>query len=277
MQATHEPAAPPADVLTARRALLDIASTAADAAATIIRERGREVGTIPWQLKGHSDFVTDVDTAAERAVRDIVHTRLPDANVLGEELSPATVTSGITFVVDPLDGTTNFLHGYPVYAVSIGVTRDGVIEAGVVLDVVRGDRYTTLLGGGAWWNAERMRVSPLADPSRALVGTGFPFKRLEVLDRYQRQFAAVMRRTAGVRRAGAAALDLADVANGRFDAFWELSLAPWDVAAGVLLVREAGGVVTDLDGQPVTGLAHGPLVAGNPAMHEWLLRTIVAA
>lgn len=277
MQATDESAGTPTDLLTARQALLDVASSAADAAAAIIRDRTHDAATIPWQLKSHSDFVTEVDTAAERAARDVVHASLPDANVLGEELSPASAAGAITFVVDPLDGTTNFLHGYPVYAVSIGVTRDGVLEAGVVLDVVRGDRYTAVLGGGAWRNGQRLHVSPLADPSRALIGTGFPFKHLEVLDRYQRQFAAVVRATAGVRRAGAAAIDLADVATGRFDAFWELSLAPWDIAAGVLLVREAGGVVTDLNGQPVTGLAHVPVVAGNPAMHEWLLRTILAA
>ena len=152
--------------------------------------------------------------------------------------------------MDPLDGTTNFLHGFPVYAVSIAVAVEGVVEAGVILDVPRGDRYTAIRGGGALAKRRaRFSVSTIDDPSKALIGTGFPFKHLVYVDAYQRQFAAVVRTTSGIRRAGAAALDLAAVANGWFEAFWELSLAPWDMAAGVLLVREAGGVVTDLDGR----------------------------
>jgi myo-inositol-1(or 4)-monophosphatase len=280
VQATHEPAharRDTPDVRAERRALLDVASDAADAAASIIRDRARESGSIPWQRKSHSDFVTEVDTAAERAIQAVVHARVPDAAVLGEELSPTAVVRGTTFVVDPLDGTTNYLHGFPVYAVSIGVARDGVLEAGIVLDVARGDRYTAILGGGARRNGDPVRVSPNSDPSRALIGTGFPFKHLAHLEAYQRQFAAIVRATAGVRRPGAAALDLASVACGWFDAFWELSLAPWDMAAGVLLVREAGGIVTDLEGTDVSGLTHGPLVAGGPALHPWLLQMIQSA
>src|SRR5688572_12566809 len=276
LQATDELA--PADVTSAaaneRQALLRIAVDAADAAATIIRARAADAATIPWHVKSHSDFVTEVDTAAERAIRDVILTRRPDAEVLGEELSPAVVARGTTFVVDPLDGTTNYLHGFPVYAVSIGVVRDGSLDAGVVLDVAQRVRYTAIRGGGAWRNGEPIRVSTNLDPSRALIGTGFPFKHLVHLEAYQRQFAAIVRETSGVRRPGAAALDLASVACGWFDGFWELSLAPWDVAAGVVLVREAGGVVTDLDGHQATGLSHGPLVAASAALHAWLLTTI---
>jgi myo-inositol-1(or 4)-monophosphatase len=274
VQATDHVAPAPSHDVIARRALLAIAVSAADAAATIIRDRARDARTIPWELKSHSDFVTEVDTAAEHAIRDVIHARMPTAEVIGEELSPAAVARGVTFVVDPLDGTTNFLHGFPVYAVSIGVVTDGVLDAGVVLDVPHGDRYTGVRGAGAWRNDERISVSTIADPSRALIGTGFPFKHLTYLDLYQRQFAAVVRTTSGIRRAGAAALDLASVASGAFDGFWELSLAPWDIAAGVLIVREAGGLVTDLDGNEVTGLAHGSLVAGSRVMHEWLLHTL---
>ena len=180
-------------------------------------------------------------------------------------------------VVDPLDGTTNFLHGVPTYAVSIRVAVHGRLAAGVILDVPHGDRYTAVRDAGAFRNGERIAVSSIADPSRALIGTGFPFKHLVHLDVYQRQFAAVVRATSGIRRPGAAALDLASVANGSFDGFWELSLASWDIAAGVLLVREAGGVVTDLDGNDATGLVHGPLVAASRVMHEWLLTTLRAA
>jgi len=266
-----------ADDREGHQSLLRIAIDAADAAAAIIRSRAADAVTLPWQLKTHSDFVSEVDTAAERAIRDIILSCRPDAVILGEELSPSAVPRGTTFVVDPLDGTTNFLHGFPVYAVSIGVMRDGVLEAAVVLDVPRGTRYTAVRGAGAWRDGEAIRVSTNADPSRALIGTGFPFKHLVHLELYQRQFAAIMRTTSGVRRPGAAALDLAAVASGWFDGFWELSLAPWDMAAGVLLIREAGGVVTDLDGREVTGLWSGPLVAASAALHEWLLTTVQSA
>jgi myo-inositol-1(or 4)-monophosphatase len=279
LQAIDEPAR--VDVsntdLDARHSLLHVATDAAEAAASIIRLRSADVARLSWQLKSHSDFVTEVDTAAEQAIRDVILSRLPHAVVLGEELSPSTMPRGTTFVVDPLDGTTNFLHGFPVYAVSIGVMRDGVLEAGIVLDVPHDIRYTAIRGGGAWRNGQAIRVSPNADPSRALVGTGFPFKHLVHLDAYQRQFAAIVRTTSGVRRPGAAALDLAAVACGWFDGFWELSLAPWDIAAGVLLVREAGGIVTDLEGQEVTGVSGGPLVAASAALHDWLLRTLQSA
>jgi myo-inositol-1(or 4)-monophosphatase len=260
-----------------RRELLDIAVAAADAAGSIIRENARDVSSIAWHLKSHSDFVTEVDTAAEQAIRAVILSRLPDAQVIGEELSPDAVPRGVTFVVDPLDGTTNFVHGYPVYAVSIAVAVDGVVDAAVILDVPRGDRYSAIRGGGAWRNGEPIAVSKIVDPSKALIGTGFPFKHLVYVEQYQRQFAAVVKTTSGIRRAGAAALDLAAVANGWFEGFWELSLAAWDIAAGVLLVREAGGVVTDLEGGDVTGLTAGGLVAGSPLMHEWLLRTIRTA
>jgi myo-inositol-1(or 4)-monophosphatase len=263
--------------VTERRHLLDVAVIAADAAASIIRDRAVDAGSISWHRKSHSDFVTEVDTAAEWAIRDVVLTRLPDAQVMGEELSPDAAPRGVTFIVDPLDGTTNFVHGFPVYAVSIAVAVDGVVDAAVVLDVPRGDRYTAVRGTGAFRNGEPIGVSKIVDPSKALIGTGFPFKHLVYVEAYQRQFAAVVRTTSGIRRAGAAALDLAAVANGWFEGFWELSLAPWDMAAGVLLVREAGGIVTDLEGGDVTGLTPGGLVAGSPVMHEWLLRTISTA
>jgi len=215
--------------------------------------------------------------AAEDVIRTSLARAIPGSIVVGEELSPDEASSaGIAFMVDPLDGTTNFLHGYPEYAVSIGALIDGELSAGVVLNVPYGDEFTATLGGGAFRNGERLAVSRIVDPSRALIGTGFPFKHPEFLEPYQRQFATVISNTAGVRRAGAAALDLADVASSRFDAFWELMLAPWDMAAGILLVREAGGIVTDLEGRAAR-VQHGPIVAGNPEMHAWLLTQVGAA
>jgi myo-inositol-1(or 4)-monophosphatase len=254
--------------------LLDVALEAARAAASVIRDAisGREA--LVWETKGRSDFVSAVDRASEQRIVEIVGRRLPDALMLGEELSPnALFGSGIVVIADPLDGTTNFLHGYPEYAVSIGVAREGELCAAVVLNVPRGEEFTAISGGGAFLNGARIKVSPLREPGRALIGTGFPFRTVEQLPQYVAQFSLVAAGTAGIRRAGAAALDLASVACGRFDAFWELTLAPWDVAAGILLVREAGGIVTDLEGQSARPVAGG-LVAGNPAMHAWLLQTV---
>ncbi len=257
-----------------RAHLLRVAITASNAAAAIIRARASSAAALEWRVKSPADFVSDVDTAAESAIRDCVLQDVPGATVIGEELSPEAAAGGaITFVVDPLDGTSNFLHGLPMYAVSIAVLCDGALVAGTIVDVVANEVYAATLGGGATRNDAAIRVSQIEEPARALIGTGFPFKNLDRLDAYQRQFAAVTRATAGIRRPGSAALDLANVASGRYDAFWELTLAPWDFSAGALLVREAGGVVTDLDGQPPP-LASSAIVAGNPAMHRWLLQLL---
>jgi myo-inositol-1(or 4)-monophosphatase len=257
--------------------LLDVALEAARTGAVVIRDASAHRDKLVWETKSRSDFVSEVDKASEQRIVEIVKRRLPEAIVLGEELSPGAVSSkGLVVIADPLDGTTNFLHGYPEYAVSIAIARDGVVCAGVVLNVARGDEFTALRGGGAFLNGQRVRVSSLREPGRALIGTGFPFKTLELLPQYMAQFSLVMRGTAGIRRAGSAALDLSNVACGRFDAFWELTLAPWDVAAGMLMVQEAGGIVTDLEGNPAHPVA-GAFVAGNPAMHAWLLQTVKRA
>jgi myo-inositol-1(or 4)-monophosphatase len=257
--------------------LLDVALEAARAGAGVIRDATAQREKLVWETKSRSDFVSEVDKASEQRIVEIVRRRCPEAIVLGEELSPDVVSSeGLVVIADPLDGTTNFLHGYPEYAVSIAMARDGVVCAGVVLNVPRGDEFTALKGGGAFLNGQRMHVSSLREPGRALIGTGFPFKTLDLLPQYMAQFSLVMRGTAGIRRAGSAALDLSNVACGRFDAFWELTLAPWDVAAGMLMVQEAGGIVTDLEGNPARPV-EGAFVAGNPAMHAWLLQTVKRA
>jgi myo-inositol-1(or 4)-monophosphatase len=202
--------------------------------------------------------------------------QLPDATLLAEEGTPdAAIARGVAVVADPLDGTTNFLHGFPWYATSVGVLVDGVLAAGAVVNAATGETFVATAGAGAArcladGSEVPLRVSTITDPLRALVGTGFPFRHAHHLPRYQAQFAAVATRTAGMRRAGSAALDLCDVACGRFEAFWEIELAPWDVAAGVLLVREAGGRVTDWHGVDVP-VQHGPIVASNGSLHPWLL------
>ena len=223
--------------------------------------------------------MTEVDRAAESLIVETLYQEAPGSVIVGEELSPARPLRGdLVWIVDPLDGTTNFLHGYPQYAVSIGCVADGKLCAGVIADVCRGRTYRAVRGGGAWEHDVRLSVSAVNEPRLALVGTGFPFKNLERLHVYLAQLAAVLGASSGIRRAGAASLDLADVAAGRLDAFWELVLAPWDVAAGTLLVREAGGIVTRLDGGADVlggeGGGHGPIVAGNAAMHRWLIELL---
>ncbi len=246
---------------------------AAERAAELLRS-ARPPAPSDWTEKSRHDFVTEMDRRAERLIADMLTERVPGSTVVGEELSPSAARAGdIVWIVDPLDGTTNYLHGYPQYAVSIGgVVRD-VLCVGVIHDVARDLVYRAGTGQGAWMGAERLAVSAVAEARLALVGTGFPFKRLDGLERYLRQFSAVMRGSSGIRRAGSAALDLADVAAGRLDAFWELSLAPWDVAAGVVLIREAGGVVTTIEGGADV-LGGESIVAGNPAMHRWLLELL---
>jgi myo-inositol-1(or 4)-monophosphatase len=252
------------------RDLLHLATTAARRAAEFIRTIERPTEPADWGLKGVSDFVTRVDRDSEALIGETLLAGAPYATVLGEELTPDAGGSGLVWVVDPLDGTTNYLHEYPAYAVSIAAMVDGGLAAGVVLDVSHDLLYHASAGGGAWCGERRLHVSQVTEPAHALIGTGFPFKVLDVLPEYLEQFTTILRNTSGIRRAGAASLDFVDLALGRFDGFWELYLAPWDVAAGALIVREAGGVVTDLEGnEPV--VRHGAFVAGNRAIHAWLL------
>ena len=256
--------------------LVDAAQRAAAVGAAELHAAARP-GHAEWTEKARHDFVTDVDRAVESLVGDALRAAVPGSAVVGEELTPAAARDGdVVWILDPLDGTTNFLHGYPQYAVSIGCLVRGELCVGVVHDVTRDLVYRGATGHGAWLGGRRLAVSPLADPARALVGTGFPFKDMDQVAPYLRQLGAVLRESSGARRAGSASLDLADVAAGRLDAFWELSLAPWDVAAGVVLVREAGGVVTTLAGDPDV-LGGGSIVAGNPTLHGWLAELLRAA
>jgi myo-inositol-1(or 4)-monophosphatase len=266
-----------ADASISPEDLLAVALEAARAAAAVIREFTPRLRDIVWQEKGATDFVSEVDLTAERTILEVVRRRVPRAAILAEEsastMAPERQRSGVVFVIDPLDGTTNFLHGYPVYAVSIGVLVNGALAAGVVLDVPADECFTAIAGGGAKLNGEPIRVSTNDNPQRALFATGFPFVRHEEIAPYLEQLGRVMAGASGVRRAGAAAIDLAGVACGRFDGFWETRLSPWDVAAGMLLVREAGGLVTTIDGAKCP-VARTSVVAGSALMHPWLLRTV---
>jgi myo-inositol-1(or 4)-monophosphatase len=257
--------------------LLAAAQLAADRAAAFLLEQEGRLGPEAWSEKRPADFVTEVDVAAERLIAGLLRDAAPGSRVVGEELSPDAPSTGLAWIVDPLDGTTNFLHRFPWYAVSIAAALDGELLAGVVAHVPTGVRFHAVRGGGAWRGRERLAVSQVREPRQALIGTGFPYSELEQLPRYARQFAAVIRGSGGLRRPGSASLDLCDVAAGRFDGFWELALSPWDVAAGALLVREAGGVITDHEGgEDVIG-RRGSVVAGNPAIHAWLREILAEA
>lgn len=259
--------------------LLRAALEAAREAAAVHHEHLGRVRVDEWSEKGIADFVTHVDRAAEAGILALLRSRFPDHHLLAEE-AEADTRLGMaaleragpddwTWIVDPLDGTTNYIHAYPMYAVSIAVARGRQLQAAVVLNSATGEEWTAERGGGAFRNGERVFVSDIDRLPRALIGTGFPFKAPEFLPEYTIQLQAALRGTSGVRRAGSAALDLCHVATGWFDGFWELTLAPWDVAAGALIVREAGGVVTRLDGSPDV-LGHGSILAGNAAIHEAL-------
>lgn len=260
---------------------LSIAIRAAEAGAAVIRDAAPEVRRLDWRSKGPTDFVSEVDLAAEAAILAVMAQGIPSATVLAEEsaaqVARETLSNGIAIVVDPLDGTTNFLHGYPEYAVSIAVLLDGEPVVGVVHDVPGGEVFTARAGGGCQLNSSPVTVSTITAPHRALIGTGFPFKDANDITPYHRQMAAVMAHVSGVRRPGAASIDLASVASGRFDGFWEMQLAPWDFAAGMLLVREAGGVATDLAGTHLTAFGPSSVLAGNPAMHRWLAEALARA
>jgi myo-inositol-1(or 4)-monophosphatase len=229
----------------------------------------RPAGPEGWRVKDQRDFVTEVDRTSEALIASVLAGAMPHGRIVGEELSPDLVRDGLVWIVDPLDGTTNFLHGVPTWAVSIAAAVDGVLEAAIVLDVPGKEQFEAVRGHGASLGDRPLAVSTIEAPEFALIGTGFPFKNIERLDEYQRQFARVAGATSGIRRPGAAAIDLAWVAAGRFDGFWEQHLSAWDMAAGTLLVREAGGVVTNFSGEPDM-LRHTSAIAGNPAIHAWL-------
>ena len=259
-------------------ALLAHVTAAARHAGEFLAVMSRDRSRLAWQEKTGTDFVSEADLGAEARLRerllDVHSTPGVPAHIgvtmLAEEGSPdASSTRGLVYVVDPLDGTTNFLHGFPWYAVSVGVLLDGEPVVGVVLNAATGELFQAMRGRGATRDGVPIRVSDIGDPQRALLATGFPFKDATHIAPYLAALPEIMANTSGIRRAGAAALDLCDVACGRFEAFWELRLAPWDIAAGLLVCREAGAVCTDMHGRPAE-IRHTSLLVGNPRMHAWV-------
>ncbi len=253
--------------------MLNIAVRAARRAGSIINRAALDGGGLKVTSKRAKDFVTQIDQAAEQAIIDIVRKSYPEHGLLAEESGASQEDAEFVWIIDPLDGTTNFIHGFPQYCVSIGIRHRGALTHAVIYDPVRNELFTASKGSGAYLNDRRIRVSTLTKFGDALVGTGFPFKELTRLDLYTRQLQTMMKTCAGVRRAGAAALDLAYVACGRLDAFWELGLSPWDMAAGALLIQEAGGLVADLKGEQ-TFLESGDIATATPKVFTALLEAL---
>ena len=256
--------------------MLGIAVRAARRAGAIINRAARDVEGLSVTRKRHNDFVTEVDKAAEQAIIEILHRAYPEHAILAEESGAKAGAAGeseYTWIIDPLDGTTNFIHGFPQYAVSIGLRHKGVLAHGVVYDPAKNELFTATRGRGAFLNERRMRVSKRVQLGDALIGTGFPFRDFEGLDEYLAMFRELTARTAGIRRAGAAALDIAYVAAGRLDGFWEMGLSPWDMAAGALLVQEAGGLVGDFRGD-AGFLDSGRMICGAPKIFAQLVHVL---
>jgi len=257
--------------------MLNTAVKAARKAGNVINRAARDLDQIKVETKRRNDFVTEVDRAAEAAVIEVLREAYPNHAILAEESGVSKGSQGdFVWIIDPLDGTTNFIHGMPHYAVSIGLQVKGVMQQGVIYDPVKNELFTATRGGGAFLNDKRIRVSSRDRMAEALIGTGFPFRDNSFLERYLAMFKAVTMNCTGVRRPGAAALDLAYVAAGRFDGFWEIGLAPWDIAAGSLLVLEAGGLIGDLKGEGGY-MESGEVAAGSPKVFAQLINVLAGA
>jgi len=255
--------------------MLNVAIKAARAAGAIINRAALDIDLLKVSVKGPNDFVSEVDRAAEAAIIETLLQAYPDHGILAEESGNAhgNRQSEYQWIIDPLDGTTNFLHGLPIYAVSIGLAHRDVVQQGVVYDPARNDLFFASRGRGAFLNDRRLRVSKRTQLADALVGTGFPFRRGDDFERYLQMMQSVMQRCAGVRRPGAAALDLCYVAAGWYDGFFETGLNPWDVAAGSLMVTEAGGLIGNFTGE-AQFLHQREVVAGNPKVYGQLVHLL---
>jgi myo-inositol-1(or 4)-monophosphatase len=254
------------------QALLNIAVRAARRAADVIVRSLNRLDSLAVTSKGRNDFVTEIDRTAEAEIIQIIRRAYPDHAFLGEE-SGAIGDSPFQWIIDPLDGTTNFLHGFPQFSVSIALSIRGRIEHGVIYDPMRQEVFTASRGEGAQLENRRIRVTQQRGLEGALIGTGFPYRaNTEHIDAYMAMLRDVMLSTAGVRRPGSAALDLAYVASGRTDGFFEIGLGPWDTAAGSLLIEEAGGIVSTLCGGDYR--QGGNIVAGTPRVHAALLQLL---
>ncbi|MEY4624743.1 MAG: hypothetical protein RL061_268, partial [Pseudomonadota bacterium] len=258
--------------------MLNVAIKAARRAGNIINRASLNSERIQVTRKQHNDFVTEIDQAAEAAIIDTLKEAFPDHSFLGEETgetpsSNTNQTSNHVWIIDPLDGTTNFIHGFPQYAVSIALAVDGVLQQAVVYDPNRDELFTATRGAGAYVNNRRLRVAGRLKMSEALLGTGFPYREDQNVEEYLEIFAKMTRQCAGLRRPGAASLDLAYVAAGRLDGFFESGLKPWDMAAGILLITESGGLVGNYAGEEGY-MQSGEIMAANPRIFGQLVTAL---
>jgi myo-inositol-1(or 4)-monophosphatase len=236
----------------------------------LIRDHIGRVSGAWVQSKGPSDYVTEIDKRCERLIVETIRENFPDHHIMAEETTNEGLQPGYTWVIDPVDGTTNFIHGFPFVAVSIAVCLDGKPVLGFVLDAVRNELFSAKAGGGAWLNGSRLPRREKVDIDQALIATGFPFRSKQYMDDYLTTFKSIFMRVSGIRRAGSAALDLAYLAAGRVDGFWEIGLKAWDIAAGALLITEAGGTISDFQGED-NHLLNGNVVAGVASVYPFLL------
>ncbi len=257
-----------------RSALLNVMIKAARKAARGLTRDFGEVEKLQVSMKGPANFVSAADRKAEQILREELLTARPGYSFLGEESGKTEGTDQThTWIVDPLDGTTNFLHGIPHFSIAIALEREGVIVAGLVYNPISDEMFTAERGKGAFVNDQRLRVANRQRMSDAVVACGLPHQGRGDLTLFRQEFGVVQEQVAGLRRFGSAALDLAFVAAGRFDIYWERNLSPWDMAPGILLVREAGGFVTDCDGHDAM-MIKGDIMAGNDTLHRALLKTL---
>jgi len=252
--------------------MTNIAVRAARSAGKILMRYFDRLETLTIVDKGRNDFVSEVDRAAEQEIIAVLRKAYPAHGILAEETGRHD-GNDFQWIIDPLDGTTNYLHGFPQFSISIAMQHRGQLQSAVVYDPLRDEMFTASRGNGALLNGRRLRVSEQKTLAGALIGTGIPFRDQTYLDAYLGMMKAMVKDTAGIRRPGSAALDLAYVAAGRTDGFWELGLSSWDMAAGILLVREAGGTVTDIRGGD-RHLESGNLIAGNLRVHREMLTTL---
>jgi myo-inositol-1(or 4)-monophosphatase len=253
--------------------MVNIAVRAARAAGNIITRNMDRIDRLTISSKRSNDFVTEVDRTAESAIIDVLRQAYPDHGFLAEESGAEAKGGEYQWIIDPLDGTTNFLHGFPQFSVSIAMRHKNRLEIGVIYDPVTQELFTAARGEGAFMNEKRLRVSGRKSLSGALLSTGFPYTDQSYIDLYIETMRALMKQTAGIRRPGSAALDLAWIAAGRCDGFWEFNLNAWDIAAGALIVREAGGIVTDFAGGD-NYLTTGDIIAASPKVLPEMLKII---
>lgn len=253
--------------------ILNIAVQAAYNAGNIIQQESKNLGRIKVDRKGHNDYVSEVDKKSEQIIINTILKAFPNHNILGEEQGLIDNKSEVTWIIDPIDGTTNYIHGHPQYSISIAVKHEDKITHAAIFDPNRNDIYTAELGKGAQLNNSRIRVTNTANLADSLLATGFPTYDMSLLDKYLAIFKDMLLSTAGQRRAGSAALDLAYVASGMVDGFWEFNLKPWDITAGYLLVKEAGGLLCDFEGAQKM-FETGNIIAANPKLISQILKVI---